>query len=236
MNTPFGLRGTIMPTDAFQGHVESISSGPFSISVENGVLEIGFDDEALADQARLTVSRYLSAVSLNCGRRLSAQLNQSWRKNPAGGKDIGLSLSDQVPVSDALQMTTTAVSQTATARIVKAFNSRDLSNSSDLASKCDKDPALASALDYLNEEVIDDDRPLYGVYKALEALTETFARDGRTQLAKLAGQDKKYVGDVMETAQTTRHHNDPDARSLLTEDECKHRATVLLLAYAKSIK
>lgn len=78
---------------------------------------------------------------------------------------------------------------------------------------------------YLNEEVVGDDRPLYGIYKALEALTKTLGKgSGRSKLGKLAGHNEKYVDDVMQTAQTTRHHDDPNARRLLTETECLERA------------
>ena len=104
---------------------------------------------------------------------------------------------------------------------------------------------LAQALTYISEEVIDDDRPLYGVYKAIEALTEALVPPvtkkgkknkglGRKALAKFAGSGEKYVGDVMQTAELTRHHNDPDARQVLTEDECRSRARLLIEAYATS--
>jgi hypothetical protein len=58
---------------------------------------------------------------------------------------------------------------------------------------------------------------------------------GREALGGLAGHDKKYVDDVMETAELTRHHNDPNARQVLTEEECRSRARILIDAYANSI-
>jgi hypothetical protein len=51
--------------------------------------------------------------------------------------------------------------------------------------------------------------------------------------SKKAG--KEYVDDVMQTAQLTRHHNDPNAKRILTDEECKARAKVLLDAFSKSV-
>lgn len=83
--------------------------------------------------------------------------------------------------------------------------------------------------------MVGDDRPLYGIYKALEALTSAVGSDGRALLGALAGEDKKFVSDVMETAQTTRHHAHPNARALLSEGECRERARRLIDAYAQSL-
>jgi hypothetical protein len=41
-----------------------------------------------------------------------------------------------------------------------------------LVKKSQISPALAKALPYFSAEVVDDERPLYGIYKAVEALCE----------------------------------------------------------------
>lgn len=120
-----------------------------------------------------------------------------------------------------------------TRRIVD-IDSRSFAQQADFVQKIAKDPALASAIQYFSEEVIIDDKPLYGIYKALEALTAALGKDGRTALGNLAGQGKKYVDDVMQTAQITRHHDDPHAKQVLTDAECKERARTLIAAYAEN--
>lgn len=90
-----------------------------------------------------------------------------------------------------------------------------------------------------HNEAIDNDRPLYGVYKALEALTAALpnGREGLGMLVGLGGKAaKKYVDDVMQTAQLTRHHHDPNVQRVLTDEQCKERARILLDAFAKSMK
>jgi hypothetical protein len=235
METTFGLRGAIMPHGALGDFTESFVEGPFQISVNNGVIEIGFEDESLRAAAKETVEHYIAVSGFVRGQRLSADLNQWWRKNAQGSKDSGLSVFDKGHVTDDLRATRTQATITGGAFIIRAFDSRSLANQRDLIQRSYKDPALAAALRYFNDEVIAQERPLYGIYKALEALTRTLGKSGRAKLARLAGENEKYVDDVMETAQTMRHHDDPNARQVLTEAECKARAKILISAYAKSI-
>ncbi len=98
---------------------------------------------------------------------------------------------------------------------------------------------MAKALQYFSEEVVDDERPLYGIYKAVEALCESLP-GGRGALGMLAGcpnkkAGKRYVDDIMQTSGLTRHHNDRNAQPILTDAECKERARVLIEAFANSI-
>ena len=57
---------------------------------------------------------------------------------------------------------------------------------------------------------------------------------GRDKLAQLANHPEKYVSDVMETTQLTRHAH-TQARQLLTDSECRERARILIEAFARSI-
>jgi hypothetical protein len=221
MDTSYGLRGEIAPKGALGEFGETFKSGPFEISLNAGLLEIGFEDPALSDQARELARQYLAATAFVRGQHLAIDLNMSWAKNSSGGKDISLSVFEVLNVTAELGAVTTSVDITGKAAIVKTFDSRSLASQQDLVSKAGKDPALNSALQYFNEEVANHDRPLYGIYKALEALTKALGHNGRAMLGAFAGKSKKYVDDVMQTAQTTRHHKPSNAKSLLTESECR---------------
>jgi len=91
---------------------------------------------------------------------------------------------------------------------------------------------LAKALRYFSEELLDDDRPLYGVYKVLEAICH--AVGGWGKLAQLVNKPEKYVSDVRETTQLTRHAR-TQARQLLSDQECYACARILIDVFAKSI-
>jgi len=211
-------------------------SGAFQLSVENGVSAIGYEDEALAGKAREVVKLYLAAHNLENGTNYQIDLNQSWQTRADGSKMIAMNFSEELSMNASLGAQVTQATITGRARIVSpGFDSETLDNQTALVDKCHKDPALARALTYFNEEVIDGDRPLYGIYKAIEALTEALPGK-RDALGKLAGHDKTYVTDVTQTAQLTRHHNDPNAKRILTDEECKERAKILIRAYASTVR
>jgi len=213
METSYGLRGKITPMEVLMDHKELFHDGPFQISIENNILEIGYEDMSLIDQARDKANRYIDVLSFDLRRKLTIDLDSSWSKNSNGGRSVCISLA-------------------CGAFIVSPSESKSLAQRSEMVKKCDKDLALTSALHYFNEEVINSDKPLYGIYKAIEALTKALGKKhGREKLGRLIGKSERYVDDIMQTAQLTRHHNDQNANLILTEAECKERARKLIEAY-----
>ena len=65
MNTRYGLRGTIQPASFFKENEELFNIDDFSISVNNGVIEIGFEDIAQNDQSKIIVDQLLSGLSID---------------------------------------------------------------------------------------------------------------------------------------------------------------------------
>lgn len=233
MDTRFGFRGVIKPVEPFRNHKETFAFGPYQISFEEGLFEIGYDDSTLAIEAQSVAARHISALGFSKNLKFSLELNQSWEKHTDGTTLLKIFLYDEIHMTDDLRLTSSALTD-GESRIIATYDSRNLSNESELVQKSFSDAALGKAMQYFSEEVVGDDRPLYGIYKALEALAQ--ALGGREQLAKLVGQPTEYVSAVMQTAQTTRHHNDPNAKLVLTEQECRDRARGLILSYANSIK
>jgi hypothetical protein len=239
MNTKHGLRGAIVPPGPFKGKEESFQFEGFPIEIRDGVIEIGFNDKGDADRVRDIIRQHLEWFNVAHGVRHIVDLNQSWEMNPDGTKTIALAVSDTIKVSADIRVTKATVQ--GRARIVtEAYDSATLSTYSSQVQKAQRSTALANALRYFNEEVIDDEKPLYGIYKAVEAVTQALTPpgrkidEGREALGKLAGHGKTYVDNVMQTAQLTRHHHSKATR-MLTDQECKERATILIEAFAKSI-
>jgi hypothetical protein len=231
MNTKHGLRGAIVPPGPFKGKEESFQFEGFPIEIKGGVIEIGFDDKADGGRARDIVRQHLEWFSAAHGVHHTVDLNQSWEMKPGGGKALGIEFNETVKVSADIRISQATIQSKA--RIVSpAYDSAALSTYSSQVEKSQRDAALANALRYFSEEVLDDDRPLYGVYKALEELCH--AVGGRGKLAQLVNKPEKYVSDVMETTQLTRHARTP-ARRLLSDQECHERARILIEAYANSI-
>jgi hypothetical protein len=234
MDTPFGLRGRIEPVGPFEKQ-QSFSDGPFEVSIQEGVVEVGYQQESQAEAARTLIARYLAAFNYTNNTHHRANLNQSWQVTPEGAKAIGVSVFDQLKVTDAVL--TTSVTHTADAYIViGSHDSSHLSNQSTLLRKCQKDPALNAAVQHFSEEVIDAARPLYGIFKALEVLADRLGKKGRAKLGRLAGHDFDYVNEVMNTTQQTRHASSYQVKGrVLTEQECCARAKVLIDAYARTV-
>ena len=231
MNTKHGLRGAIDPPGPFKGKEESFQFDGFPIEIRDGVMEIGFDDKADEGRAREIVRQHLEWFSVEHGVRHTADLNQSWEMKPGGGKTMGIEFNETIKFSADIRVSQATIQ--GKARIVTAaYDSAMLSTYSPQVQKSQRSAALANAVRYFSEEVLDDDRPLYGVYKALEELCH--AAGGRAKLAQLANHPEKYVSDVMETTQLTRHAR-TQARQLLTDAECRERARILIEAFSKSI-
>jgi hypothetical protein len=193
------------------------------------VISIGFDDPGEAEQARAIVREFLAAFSLAEDVRFTADLDQSWERRPDNTESIGV-----VAKPDIVRMRGGIRVQILDGRAVYTYDNETpkVSASSEMVKKAQKSPELANALTYYSAEVVDTERPLYGVYKALEELVHTTG--SRRALAALAGQPAKYVSDVMETTQLTRHAR-TRARKILSERECRNRCRLLIDAFAKSI-
>lgn len=237
MNTPYGLRAEL------QGYLwkdiaEEFEKDGIKIKVVNGIMEVGYDKEEDGEKAKKIVQLYINSQNLRSGKKVTADFNHTWRPNASGGADYRISLSDTLNVDERVQaqIQTHQVSISGRAYIVnqQMHDSASFSNDSAMVDKALKDEILDKALGYFSEEVVDNDRPLYGVYKAIEVITKHLGRDGRKKLAALAGKSKKYISDLMETTNTKRHAI-TDARSLITDNECKERAKVLIQSYANSL-
>ena len=231
MDTKHGLRGAIVPPGPFKGKEETFQFEGFPIEIKDGVIEIGFEDKADEGRARDIVRQHLEWFSAAHGIRHTVDLNQSWELKPGGGKAFGIAFSETLKLSADIRVSQATIQ--GKARIVSpVYDSAALSTYSALVEKSRRNTALANAVRYFSEEVLDDDRPLYGVYKALEELCHAIG--GRGKLAQLVNKPEKYVSDIMETAQLTRHAR-TKARQLLSDQEFHERARILIEAYAKSI-
>lgn len=231
VNTRFGLRGNILPGDLFKAADESFPFEGFEIEVKDGMIAIGFDNESDAGRARKGIKQFLAWFSLKNGVLYVADLNQSWEVKPDNTERFDIAVADtgKLTVDTRVRL----VKTDGTGQVVsEVFDTPKLATYSDLVSKSLNNPALARALTYYTEEVLDSDRPLIGVYKVLEELWNEVG--GPARLAALVNQPPKYVKDVKQTAQTTRHARTA-ARQRLSDQECRERALILIEAVAKSI-
>ncbi len=237
MNKPYGFRGELK---GYPWHdlAEEFENDGISFKIAVGLMEVGYDKQVDEQKARDMAQNYIRIHNFSNPHKIIVDFNHSWKPNATGGRDLSLSLSDSFSVEDRVQIQTQThqVNIQGRAYIVsqQAHDSASFTNDTTLVNKALKDPTLAEALEYFSEEVVDDNRPLYGVYKALEVIADHLgSNNGWAKLAILANQTDNFVRDITTTTQTTRHTG--LKQKLISPEECIERAKVLIKAYADSI-
>ena len=236
---PFGFRGSITPPSLIKDLNEEWELEGISFSVKNGVFEAEFSDKKDKEKALLIANSFIATWNFRHNTKLTVNFNHSWEPKDDGNVTHSLNLSETVKVTDRViteQTIAHRVSFEVKARIVGRSDSASFLANQSLVEKSLKDKTLRQALGFYSEEVVDEKRPLYGVYKALEVLIDKLGKGkkGMKALGKLADKGWKYVDEAKERTQLQRHALSP-ARDLLSEQECKDRVSLLIESYANSI-
>jgi len=241
MNKLFGFRGSINPSSAFTDIIDSINyDNDITISIKNGVFEVGFDKEGNREEASKIANNYINSWMMRNGIKINVDFNQTWKPNINGNKDINIDLHEDLAVHD--RVTTTTMSLGCGTFIVNKNDSYSFQNDTDIVKKSQKDETLSLALKYY-AETLDHGQVMAGVHKAIEQITIHLDkinnnRLGREELAKMAGENRKYVDELMEGVQERRHSFAWLSRKpckTLGEQESISRVKKLIEAYAKSI-
>ena len=236
-NKKYGFEGTVNPTSISKGFSEHWEENNIVCSIENTVFKVEFDNEEQEEAARETANLFISFWNFKNNTHLTVDFNHSWRPGENNCKNSSLKLSESLTLRDTFETIHKASSERGI-YVVGKFKSNSFVENSLLVEKALKDEALRQSIEFYSEEVTDSKRPLYGIYKAVESLTKhldkEYPRKGRAILGKLAGKDKRFVDEVMQSTEFQRHSN-PEAKEKLSDEECKNRTKTLILAYADSI-
>ncbi len=235
MTKPYGMKAELKDYP-WRDLREELDLNDIHLKIENGALEVGYDREEDEAKAKEVATLYLQTHSLRMGFKVAANFNRTWKPTPAGGVAHAMALQSSVKFNDRLQATIHQATISGRARIVsqQMVDTASFTNDTLMVQKALKDPALKQAIAYFGDEVADASKPLYGVYKAIESITNHLGKQGRKKLAQLASQSESYISDLMETTQYSRHAV-TQARQHLTEKECITRAKTLIEAYARTI-
>jgi hypothetical protein len=249
MNKPFGAQGEIVNFPFKDVHAPFYNHNGIEIELKDGILYVGVDDESKLEDAKELARTYLSAWSLRQNIKVGVDFNHTWKTNAQGNEAHFLELHESAQVADRVQIQTVThqVTRNATgrAKVVtqQMYDSASPAHDTPMVNKALKDTALKNALRHFSEEIVSDNRPLNGVYKAIQELALHLGKGseskGKAELAKLIGKNEKYVSDIMETTQTDRHSEKwlalKNAKAVLSDNECKERARLLINAYANQL-
>lgn len=210
------------------------------LKVENGVIELSYDTKEGEAVAKEMARAYFDAYIFRTGYKITAEFSHTWAANDNGGIDQTIHVSDKVQLTEhiTISLLTGQRTITGTASIVteESYDSASLEPDAEMASQALNNRTLQRAMHYYAHEVIGADKPMAGIYNAVEVITNSLggATEGRKALAKLAGKPPKYVSDLMQAAQPTRHP-DPNTKINMPLEEATERAKLLITAFANSL-
>ncbi len=247
MNKPFGAQGKIINFPFKDLHETFYNQDSVELEINDGVLYVGVDNEANLERAKDFARLYLAAWSERQQIKITVDFNHAWQTNSQEVKNHRLELGDSVKPVERLQAQTTThqITIKTTASIVtqQMHDSASFTHDTRMINKALNNAVLRNALMYFNEDIINDDKPLIGIYKAIQEIAIHLGTGseskGQEELAKLAGENVKYVKEITETAQIHRHSQEwlakKKAKAVLTEEVCRERAKILIDAFASSL-
>ena len=242
MNKTFGIQGKLVKFPVPDLKETIYDNDGIKIEISDGQFQIGVDDEGKIEKAKELARILFASWNLKHNWNASISFESRWSREVVGKEKAYKDLSGVIAPFGLRHMVVTRREQNieGKASIItqEMIDTASFSNSDVVAQKALTNPALKTALLHFFEEVADSDRPLYGIYKAIEAITKHLGADGRKQLGILSGNDETYVQDLMQTTQAVRHspgHAPGNPTATLDEKECRRRANILIKAFADSL-
>lgn len=217
METRYGIRAEIRG-DFSDGVTFESEQDKYLIEVKDKCITVGFEEEDGYSSAEKIARCWINLYALKNDVKLNINVNYNWFPTPNGGKRHLMSFAAEVRITGQAQGLTP----------LNDFDDEDIS-------VILKHPYLQRSIEYYVQEVVDERRPMYGVYKSLECITHDLGSRGREKLARIANVNKDFVRETFESTQSERHAH-TDAQIRVTNEEAKNRAKILIVAYVQYLK
>lgn len=238
MNKPFGMQGEIQNYPYKEFTEVSYDQDGIKIEVKDSLMIIGVDEEEKLVDAKMIADLLIILWSKSENRKLKVNYNQKWSLNDQNERVTRLLLIDSVHLSDKVETVLRQVDIYGKSSIIRSEkDGASFKNHLALLMKAKKHTALKDALLYFSDEVIDVEKPLYGIYKAIEAMYQYFSKDDKkklwaiTQLAAIINENPDYVKEILSSTHETRHH-DPRKKAIIQDSDCIERTKRLIDAFA----
>lgn len=240
MDTLYGFSVYLEPSYLFKGLKNSWDFKDIKFSIKENKIEVGFNHSNQEEQARNLVNLYIDFWAYGHEKNLATQFDHSWKlKEGAKLHQQHLdSKANTVP-----RVLTHTLLRGLTYHVSKKIDSSSFTNLVEDVHKILENESLAKVFKYFNEEVLDNERPLPGVYKIIEELSHSLGKiyginkkeNQIGKLASIAGETKSYIKDIIQTTQPVRHARTKATRKL-TDKECVARTKILTEVYIKHLK
>jgi len=187
------------------------------------------------------VCLFLSAWSERQELKIRVEFDHTWEKISQDIQNSQLEQADEAKVTEPIQAQVTTHQISIPTRVSlmsqQMIDGASFTNDRVMFHKAQQYPALKSALTHYHDEIIGNDRPLYGCYKAIEAMANYLGSnkyEGRKLLAQKTGKNLSYVSDIIQSAEVKRHDRTSSSKKL-EDDECRRRTKILIDAFANSL-
>lgn len=240
MNTattkPFGISGSLSHSSIFRDIEDNILYDEgLVVSRHNEILAVGFDKKEDRGRAEKIAKEYIVSWSFRNNIKVDVIFNSSWEPDTSGNLVSKSEFHESVTLHD--RVIITVIKKELGYTVKQASDSYNFENDTNLVKKAEGDPTLSLILEYFYNEVMDAPRPKVGIYRILEELEKKLG--GRESLARIVGEKKIYVDDIMQTVQEHRHSLvwliSKKVKVVLSQQECLDRTRRLIDAYIKSI-
>ena len=240
----FGIEGRMLPlNESNLGHYTNTFNN-IRVTITGGIIKVEFNQQEDFEEGKNLGHDVLLAYAFERNTSLSIDWFSSWKPSQKGGRDINLEIKEAVFATDFFDATIVKTHhQKGVARIEKDFQAvKSYDSIGEKVSKMRSNSTLKQVMEYYNNEVVRDDMPLYGTYKAIECIASHLGSDttkpklevGYSKLADLAEKPLRFVKDLQETAQHQRH-SATNCRMHFDNQEAKVRARFLIDCFTKSV-
>lgn len=134
---PYGIRSALNEAGLKDISEDIDFGGGVVVSVHDGIIEVGFDNESDVEKAKETANNLISSWVLNNGIKITPDFNVSWRRDSNSNRAIGLSLYEDIGVRD--RVVTTTIVVLPARYVVRTGDSYSFNTYFDIAKKAEKD-------------------------------------------------------------------------------------------------
>ena len=237
MDNLYKIGGTLQPANSVSGIKFETEYNGLKLKINEGQIEVESLTEEKFIESETLAETFMKMWGFMNDRPISIEWSMKSIPNPSGGRIINVSIHEKITLTDSISATVTRTIN-GVARIISEAKDGSFKNISEISDKSLKDQTLQMALAFYMDEVVSDERPLIGVYKAIEIIANHLGKGelekGYATLAGLVGEPKKFVKDLQETTQSQRHAL-TKARKHFDDQEAKRRAKLLVLGYMNSL-
>lgn len=168
MSNLYGFSSKLQPAALFKKIEENWTTEDIAFNVKDGEFQVSYDDPTKQSLAEQLAKHFVQAFSLNENTKVTIDFNHTWKPSNTG-RQYAISFQEKLELKYQISHT---VHSERSAKVIGTDNNISFKVNEKIVIKMLQDPVLAEAIEHFTSEVVDDKRPLYGIYKSIEVITK----------------------------------------------------------------